>query len=68
VVVLGGQPDVEVGAQRPGHVLGEEGGQAAAGDPADDLADQETLRERVVAGLGARLPGRGLRAVAAGQS
>ena len=61
VVVLGGQPDVEVGAQRPGHLLGEELAQAAAGDAADDLADQEPLGERVVAGRGARLPLRGLR-------
>jgi hypothetical protein len=52
VVVLGGKPDVEVGAQRPGYLLGEEGAQAVAGDPADDLADQESPGERVVASQG----------------
>jgi hypothetical protein len=61
VVVLGGKPDVEVGAQRPGYLLGEEGAQAVAGDPADDLADQESPGERVVASQGPRLPDGGLR-------
>ena len=61
MVVLGGQPDVEVRAQRPGHLVGEELAHAPAGDPAHDLADEEPLGERVVPGRGARLPLRSLR-------
>jgi hypothetical protein len=60
VVVLGGQPDVEVGAERPGHLLGEEDAREPAGDPADDLAHHEPLGQRVVAGQRARLPARRL--------
>jgi hypothetical protein len=37
--VLGGQPDVEIGAQRPGHLTREEHAQADTGDPADHLPD-----------------------------
>ena len=62
MVVLGPGADVEVGAERPGDLLGEEladGG--AAGDPADDLADEVALGEGVVAGRGAGLPQRRLR-------
>ena len=60
-VVLGGQPDVEIGAQRPGHLAREERAQADPGDPADHLADQVALGHRVVAGLRPRLPAGRLR-------
>ena len=60
VVVLGGQTDVEVGVQRPRHLVGEERAQALAGDPTDDLTDQKALGDRVVAGFSARLPAGGL--------
>jgi hypothetical protein len=38
--VLGGQPSVEVGTQRTGHLIGEEVPQAATRDPADNLAHE----------------------------
>lgn len=61
VVVLGGQPHPEVGAERPGHLVGEERARRPARDPADDLADEEPLRQRVVPGRGPRFPLRGQR-------
>jgi hypothetical protein len=61
MVVLGRQPDVKVGAQRPGHLLGEERAQATSGDATDDLTNQETKGDRVIASLGTRLPLRSLR-------
>ena len=61
VVVLRAEADVEVGAERPGDLLGEERADRCAGDAADDLADEVALRDRVVAGRGARLPPRLLR-------
>ena len=52
--------DLEVGAERPGDLLGEELLERLAGDAADDLADEVALVERVVARRGARLPPRRL--------
>ncbi len=37
------EPDMEVGAQRVGHLLLEPGADGLAGDPADDLADEVAL-------------------------
>ena len=54
------QADVEVGAERPGDLLGEERAERPPGDPPDDLADEVALVERVVARRGARLPPRRL--------
>ncbi len=53
-----GQADVEVGAQGPGHLLGEPAPDGGAGDPADHLTDQEALGHRVIARGGPRLPPR----------
>ena len=58
-VAFGGA-DLEVGAQRPGDLLGDELLERLAGDPAHDLADQVPEVERVVARRGARLPPRRL--------
>jgi len=58
--MLGGQPDVEVCAQRSGDLLGEEAARRPAGDAADDLAHDEALGQRVVARRGTRLPARRL--------
>ena len=58
--MLGRQPEMEVGAQRPGNLLGEEGTQRPPGDAADDLAHDEALGQRVVARQQSRLPARGL--------
>ena len=49
VVALGRRADVEVGAERPGDLLGEERADRAAVDPADHLADQVALADAVVA-------------------
>ena len=59
-VALGGA-DLEVGAERPGDLLGHELLERLAGDPAQHLADQVPEVQRVVAGRGARLPPRRLR-------
>ncbi|MDH6485998.1 hypothetical protein M2157_001997 [Streptomyces sp. SAI-127] len=40
----------------PRHLLGQELTHGTAGDPAQDLTDEEPLGERVVSGRGARLP------------
>ena len=60
-IVLGRQPDVEVGAERAGDLVGEEPAERPAGDPADHLADQVALVDGVVARRRARLPPRLLR-------
>ena len=39
LVVLGREADVEVGAERPRDLLGEEAAERPAGDPPDDLTD-----------------------------
>jgi hypothetical protein len=49
MIVLGGQSDVEIRAQRSGHLIGEEFAQAPAGDPANDLTDQKAVGDLVVA-------------------
>ena len=55
------QADEEVGAERLGHLAGEPGADAVAGDATDDLADEVALRQRVVPRAGAGLPPRRLR-------
>ncbi|MBF6220594.1 carotenoid oxygenase family protein [Nocardia abscessus] len=60
MVVLWREPDMEIRTERGGHLLGEEGAHAASGHPGDDLADEETVGDRVISGRGARLPCRGL--------
>ena len=51
-----GSPDGEVGAERPGDLLGEELLERPPDHAADDLADQVALVQGVVARRGARLP------------
>ena len=58
MVVLGGETDVEVGAERPGDLVGEERADRAPVDAADDLTDEVSLGDGVVARRGARLPPR----------
>ena len=52
--------DLEVRVERAGDLLVDEPGQALAGHPADDLAEEVAEGERVVAGGGPRLPPRRL--------
>jgi hypothetical protein len=52
--------DLEIGAQRPGDLLGHELLERLAADPPHHLADQVPVVERVAAGRGARLPPRSL--------
>ena len=54
------EADVEVGAERPRHLVAEEAPERAAGDAPHDLAEQMPERHRVVAARGARLPPRRL--------
>src|SRR5579875_681262 len=54
------QPEMAVGAERPGDVLGDPRPGKLAGDPPDDLADQEPVGHRVVAVGRARRPVRAL--------
>jgi hypothetical protein len=61
VIVGGRQPDVEVRPERDRHLVLEEGAEALARDPPDDLADQVSLGHGVVARGGTRLPPRCLR-------
>ena len=56
IEVLIGQADMEVGAGRAGHLLGEERPQGAAVDPTEDLAEQPALGHRVVGGHCPGLP------------
>ena len=49
-VVLGPGADVEVGAERPGDLVGEELPERPAGDALDDFTEQEPLADGVVAG------------------
>src|SRR5205823_5170705 len=55
-VELHGQANVEVGAEWPGNLVGEELAHRTASDPAYDLADEEALGQRVVARGRARFP------------
>ena len=58
VLVLLGQADPEVDAERLGDGLAEERAERAAGDPAHQLADRPAEVDHVVAVAGARLPER----------
>ena len=62
-VVLGAGADVEVGAERAGHLVGEERAERSARHALDDLAQQVALADGVIAGLRTGLPPRGLRGV-----
>ncbi len=55
----GRQADVEVGAQRLGDLLAEEGPERLAGDPPHHLADQVALGDRVVAAAPCPAPSSG---------
>jgi hypothetical protein len=56
VVVLGLGTDVVIRAQRAGNILGEELLERLAADAADDLTDQGSVGDRVIADGGTRLP------------
>lgn len=56
VRVLLRQAHREVDPERSGDLLAQELPGQQTGDPADDLADQEAVSDRVVSGAGARLP------------
>ena len=56
MLVLSRKPYPEISVERSGDLRGEEVPDAAVGDPADQLADQEALGERVIADRGSRLP------------
>ncbi len=58
VVELRSEPDMEVGTERFGDLVAEEGSEALAGDPPHQFAHQIALGDGVVAGAVARLPPR----------
>ena len=59
-VVLGIGPDVEVSAERPGDLVGDELTDRLAGDPPNELALEVALGDGVVPGCSPRLPPRRL--------
>ena len=61
IIFRRGQADPEIGVQRFGDFLAENRADGFSGDAADDFADEIALRQRVIAGRGARLPERRLR-------
>ena len=58
VVLARREADEEIRIERLGHLAGEPAPDALARDAADDLTDEVTLRHRVIARCGARLPPR----------
>lgn len=52
-----GQADPQVEAERPGYLVGDPAADSAAGDPLDQLAEEPAVGLRVVAVVGAGLPG-----------